>query len=182
MEKKINISNDTVQIFTSYLEDVQLIKIVKKYSTKLIDQDKAPKKIYCIDTGLSNITGFKMAKNTGKAMENIVAIELFRRKELFSLQTEIFYWKDYQNHEIDFVIKEGFQISQLIQVTYANSQEEIEAREWRSLIKAKNELNCTNTLLITWNFDGELKINGDTFTCQSLWKWLLIPYFELKKI
>lgn len=31
----------------------------------------------------------------------------------------IFYFKDYQQREVDFVIKEGLSIKQLIQVTYA---------------------------------------------------------------
>ena len=39
---------------------------------------------------------------------------------------EIFYWKDYQQREVDFVTKEGLRIKELIQVTYASGFDEIE--------------------------------------------------------
>jgi len=67
----------------------------------------------------------------GKKMENCVFVELLRRTNIKPLM-ETFYWKDYQQREVDFVVKEGARITQLIQVTYASSRDEIEKREIKS--------------------------------------------------
>ena len=88
-------------------------------------------KIYINDTGLaSNLISF--SSDTGKFMENLVFLEL-KKKELNNI-FEIFYWKDYQGREVDFVVKEGLKVKQLIQVTYASGRDEIEKREIRSLL------------------------------------------------
>jgi len=54
-----------------------------------------------------------LIRNTGRIYENIVAIELKRilsdNKEL-----EFFYWRTGDNKEIDFVIKKGLNIFQII--------------------------------------------------------------------
>jgi uncharacterized protein len=49
---------------------------------------------------------------------------------------EIFHLK-FDNIEVDFVLKEGLNIKQLIQVTYASSKNEIEKREIKALIRLR---------------------------------------------
>jgi predicted AAA+ superfamily ATPase len=91
-------------------------------------------------------------------MENLVSIELHRR--FFDSASEIFYWKEYgkaEGEEVDFVIKEGLKVKQLIQVTYASSKDEIKENEIKALIKASEELNCKNLLCITWDYEDEIK-------------------------
>jgi predicted AAA+ superfamily ATPase len=102
----------------------------------------------------------------------LVGIELLRRFGIIG-KTKVFYWKDYQQHEVDFVIKEGLKVKQLIQVTYASSKREIEKREIRSLLKASELLKCKNLLCITWDYEDELKINSKKIVFEPLWKWLL---------
>jgi predicted AAA+ superfamily ATPase len=110
-------------------------------------------------------------ENFGKVMENLVAIELQRKfkKPVF----EVFYFKDYQQHEVDFVIKEGLKVNQLIQVTYASSKDEIDKREIRALVKASELLKCEDLMIITWDYEDEIKVNNKTIKCLPLWKWLL---------
>ncbi|MEA1869184.1 MAG: hypothetical protein U9N09_03405 [Euryarchaeota archaeon] len=81
-------------------------------------------------------------------MENLAAVELLRMKSVNPLR-EIYYWKDYQHREVDFVLKSGLRIEQLIQVTYAGSREDIAAREIKALTKAAQELQCDDLLVIT---------------------------------
>jgi predicted AAA+ superfamily ATPase len=81
--------------------------------------------------------------------------------------------EDYQQNEVDFVIKEGLRIKQLIQVTYACSKNEIEKREIKALLKASELLNCKDLLIITWDYEDEIKANSKTIRCLPLWKWLL---------
>ncbi|MGC9149613.1 MAG: hypothetical protein ACP5FX_00650 [Candidatus Micrarchaeia archaeon] len=62
---------------------------------------------------------------------NIVFIEL-KKQELENDISSIFYFKNTQGKEVDFVIKEGLKVKQLVQVTYASSEDEIEKREIKS--------------------------------------------------
>jgi len=66
-------------------------------------------------------------------MENLVFLKLLRRTNYNPL-IQIFYFKT-ANSEVDFLIKEGLEIKQLIQVTYASSKDEIEKREIKALKK-----------------------------------------------
>ena len=86
---------------------------------------------------------------------------------------EVFYWKDYQGREVDFVIKEGREITNLIQATYATSREAIDDREIKSLVMASKELRCKSLLIITWDYEGSIVRDGKKIVLVPLWKWLL---------
>ena len=147
--------------------------ILERYSLKLKEQFSAPKKIYCMDNGLVNAISFRANERLGKLMENLVAVELLRRKKYWYNSSEIYYWKDYQQNEVDFVLKEGTQIKQLIQVTYASSKNDIGEREIKGLIKASNALICKDLLIITWDYEDMINIGNKIIKCMPLWKWML---------
>jgi len=71
---------------------------------------------------------------------------------------------------VDFVLKRGLKIEQLIQVTYASSEEEIEVREKKALIKASEELNCEDMRVITWDYEAEEELKGKKIMFTPLWK------------
>ncbi len=108
----------------------------------------ATKKVYCIDTGIINSIAFSSSDNYGKTMENIVAVELLRRKSLKGY--DIFYWKDSLQRQVDFLIKQEERVIQLIQVTYISSKEGLSGREIKSLLAGSSDLHCSNLLVITW--------------------------------
>jgi predicted AAA+ superfamily ATPase len=91
----------------------------------------------------------------------VVAIELLRRKSYWFKEWEIYYWKNAQQNEVDFVIKEGPNVRQLIQVTYASGMDEVERKEIRSLIKALNQLDCRNLQIITCEYEDEIKLETE---------------------
>jgi len=101
----------------------------------------------------------------------LVFLELLRRTNYNPL-IQIFYFKT-ANSEVDFLIKEGLEIKQLIQVTYASNKDEIEKREIKALKKASNLLDCKDLLCITWDYEDEIKEDGKTIKFIPLWKWLL---------
>ena len=101
-------------------------------------------------------------------MENIVAIELQRAKS-FDPQLEIYYWKDHQQREVDFIVKKKNSILECIQVTYASNPYDIDKREMRSLLKASQELHCKNLGMITWDYES----TENNIHYIPLWKWLL---------
>jgi len=166
----IRVAKDTVYNYVSNLEDTVSFFFLKKYSEKAHLRETWPKKIYLCDTGLSKTVRFR--EDIGKLMENAVFLELKRRQNRNPL-TEFFYWKDARQREVDFLILEGVEIKQLIQVTYASGREEIEKREVEALIKAGEQLDCKKLLMITWDYDDQLKIDGKNIECIPLWKWLL---------
>jgi predicted AAA+ superfamily ATPase len=173
IEKYLGISADTIEKFSGYLEDVYLIFQLKRFSYKVKDQEKSPRKIYAIDTGLCNTLGFRFSENSGRLAENIVFLTL-RRKQILNPQIELFYWKDPQHREVDFVVKDdGLTITNLIQVCWNMHDERVKKRELVSLQKAMKELKIKNALIITEDTEGEEIQNGFNMKIVSLWKWLL---------
>jgi len=161
-------SPHTIKKYAEYLENGYLVFLLNRFSYKLKEQIIAPKKVYSIDTGMANTIGYKISENLGRTMENIVAIELMRRKSYWHREWEIYYWKDHQQREVDFVVKEGEKVKELIQVTYASGKDEIERRELKALEKASEELRCKRKTVITWDYEEEGEVRF-----VPLWKWLL---------
>jgi len=168
----IKISVPTVAKYFSILKDAFLFFDLRIFSYKVRDQLQYPRKIYVIDSGFANFSGFRFSEDAGRLMGNVVAVELLRRKAQ-NPASEIYYWKDKEQREVDFVLKRGLKIEQLIQVTKASGEEEIEARERKALIKASEELNCDDMLAITWDYESEEEFKGREIKFIPLWKWLL---------
>jgi len=165
----VRVSKNTVYDYLSKLEDTAFFFFLRKYSEKPHLRESYPKKIYLCDTGLTKT--LRYSEDKGKLIENIVFLELQRKTNSNPL-LEVFYWKDYQERVVDFIIKEGTQINQLIQVTYALTPEN-EKREIRSLLKASRELNCKNLLMITWDQEEDIKEGNKKIKVTQLWKWLI---------
>ena len=125
-----------------------------------------------VKTYRKSFTNERYIENKGKIIENEVALELKRRISI-DKDFEIYYWKDYVQNEVDFVLKKDKKIEQLIQVSYINSKEEIKEREIKALLKAGKELKCKNLLIITWNYESEEKIKNSRIIFIPLWKWLM---------
>jgi predicted AAA+ superfamily ATPase len=157
----------SVERFFKFFSDAYLFFLVKKFSTSKRQQERSLAKVYAIDTGFYSALGFKISERKDKLMENCVAIELIRRYG----NENVFYWRDYNEHEIDFVVKK--EKLQLIQVTYASSKNEIKENEYKNLIEASKQLKSKNLLCITWDYEAEEKYNGRKIIFKPLWKWLL---------
>ncbi|MGB9729936.1 MAG: ATP-binding protein [Thermoprotei archaeon] len=166
-------SDHTAKNYLSYLNESYLIFFINKLSFKPKEVGISPKKSYCIDTGMIQTLAIRFREDWGRIIENLVAIELLRRRSYWFKNWDIYYWRDYQQHEVDFVIKEGLRIKQMIQVTYASDKDEIERRELRSLIKASEQLNCKNLLIITWDYEDNIELDSKKIKFTPLWKWLL---------
>ncbi|MEJ5362090.1 MAG: ATP-binding protein [Spirochaetota bacterium] len=173
--KKIFSLNDvnTVKNWISFLNDSFLIFMLERFSFKLKEQMLAPKKMYCVDTGLFQMIGFQLSNNKGYVLENAVALELKRRKSYFDPFIEIYYWKDYNDNEVDFVLKKGKEVVQLIQVCYSIDELKTREREFKALSVAKDELHCDDLLIITWDTEATEEYKDKKITIVPMWKWLL---------
>ncbi len=168
----VRVSKNTLYDYISKLEDTVFFFFLRRYSIKPHLRESYPKKIYLCDTGLTKVVRY--SEDIGKLMENTVFLELLRLKNQNPL-IEIFYWKDYQQREVDFVVKEGEQIKQLIQVTYDLNPEN-EKREIGNLLRASKELKCNNLMIITWDQNEIIKKDGKEIRVLQLWKWLTRLY------
>jgi len=168
-------SSHTIEKYFSYLEESFILFSLSRFSYKVKEQITSNKKIYCIDNGFIHANAFKASPDLGKLYENVVALEL-KRKELNN-DIKFYYWKNQQQEEVDFVIKEGIKVKQLIQVCFNIGDLDTKNREIRALIKAGKELKCKNLLIITEDTEKEEKEEwfGDKATIKfmPLWKWLL---------
>lgn len=157
----------TIKNYVSYLQNAYLVLLLERFSFKLKEQALAPKKAYCIDTGMVNAVGFSTSEDRGRLLENLVAVELWRRG------VELYYWKDHQQREVDFVVKKGKKIVQLIQASADVSHLPTKERETKALLTASRELRCKNVLVITSDYQAEEKHGNSRVSYVPLWKWLL---------
>jgi len=165
------IGKSTLQKYISYIENSYFAFSLPIFSYKIKDQMQYPKKIYFIDNAFINSISTKFLNNFGRLYENIVAVELKRRKE------EGYYWKSMEKEEVDFVIKKGAKINKLIQVCYDISDPDTKKREIKALLKASKELKCNNLLLINQDYSGEENLEWFGIKRKvkfiPLWKWLI---------
>ncbi|MBI3032071.1 ATP-binding protein [Candidatus Woesearchaeota archaeon] len=165
------IGKSTLQKYISYIENSYFAFSVPIFSYKIKDQMQYPKKIYFIDNAFISSISTKFSNNFGRLYENIVAVELKRRKK------ECYYWKNAEKEEVDFVLKNDSKVNQLIQVCYDFSDPDTKKREIKVLLKASKDLKCKNLLLINQDYFGEEE--SEWFGIKRkvkfipLWKWIL---------
>lgn len=164
----------TVQKYLGYLEEAFLFFKIDRFAFKVKEQIASNKKIYCIDNGLVHAKAFKSNPELGRLLENAVAVEL-KKSELNGL-IRMYYWKNPQQEEVDFVIRKGNQILQLIQVCYEMDDRKTRERETRALLKAGRELKCENIMVVTGDYENEEQV--EWFGMKAIvrfipfWKWL----------
>ena len=157
------VSKNTLFTYMSCMTDINFVFLVPKYG-KLKEQFANPKKVYLIDTGLVNAIALKFSSDIGRLYENIVFIALKRRGG------EVYYWKN--KHECDFLVKEGEEVKEAIQVCYDLTEEN---REWEinGITEAMEEFRLGAGLVITGDLEGAEEISCGTVSYKPLWKWLL---------
>jgi predicted AAA+ superfamily ATPase len=172
LERASDLSINTLEKFSRYYENAMMLLFVGRFAWSFKERNKSPRKVYSIDTGLCNIAGFRSSENTGRLAENIVALELFRKK-IADTSMELYYWKDDTGHEVDFVVKRGKRVSELIQVCWDLSDPDTKKREVRALAGAMEALDIDTGLILNEDFEREEKVAGRKIVYRSLVKWLL---------
>jgi predicted AAA+ superfamily ATPase len=166
IKKATNISYELVEKYFEYLKDTFLFFEISKYDYSLKKQLNSNKKIYTIDTGFMTHIGFNFSENYGRLLENLVYMELKKR------DFEIFY--HLENHECDFLIKEGNSITKVIQVTKTMEGEKTKKREFDGLLEAMDLYKLNEGLILTDDEEGEEIIGKKKIIIMPVWKWLLI--------
>lgn len=165
--KATQIAIETAEKYIGYLKESLLIMDLPIFSYKLKNQFKQNKKTYAIDTGLRNQVSFRFTSDIGKLAENAVFIELKRRGD------EIFYWKNKDGFEVDFVLRTGSSVQTLIQVSWDVHDKKTRMREERSLCIACKEFGLLSGTILTEDLENIVKADGAIISYYPVWKWLL---------
>jgi predicted AAA+ superfamily ATPase len=166
------IGKTTLQHYLGYIESSYFIFSVPIFSYKIKDQMQYARKVYFIDNSFINTISTRFSKNYGRLYENVVAVSLFKK-----YHGNVYYWKNAQKEEVDFIVKDDFKVNQIIQVCYDISDFSTKEREVRALLKASKELKCKDLMVITEDYEKEERVEWFGIKRKikfiPLWKWLL---------
>lgn len=160
----VDVSLDTIERFSHYFSIARILFFVRKFAYSHKKQVLNPRKVYCIDPGLRNVGGFRFSRDSGALLENTVFLELYRNRE------EVYYWKGQK--ETDFVVKEGEDIVEIVQVCYSMEDSDTQDREVKAIIEASEKFDCDNLRIITFEEDETLEEEGKRIDVTPAWKWL----------
>ncbi len=157
-------STSSVKNYLYYYSQSYLFFFLKKFDYSVKKQIMNPRKVYTIDQGFSARLGFNFSENKGRILENIVCIELLRRGK------EIYYYTG--KNECDFLIKEGTEIKQAIQVCYEFNINNAK-KETAGLIEAQENFSPDESLLLTYDETPQEQLTKKNIKTMPVWKWLL---------
>ena len=157
-------SVNTIKSYIDYMENSWLVFTLNLYDFSVKRQQIAPKKIYCIDTGLSKAVGFGFSPNTGKLLENLVFLALRRQTK------EIYYYTTPAGYEVDFYLPEK---RQLIQVTQHLENPVTREREVRALNDALQTIQVESALILSDANENSFEIHGVSVEVRSMQEWFI---------
>jgi len=166
VKTSLNISYELIDKYFEYLKDTYLLYELNKYDDSLKKQYSSGKKVYVSDISFAKEVGFSFIENIGRVFENIVFLELIKNFD------NIYYHN--KNHECDFIVKEGLDITKAIQVTKSLENLETKKRELNGLLDAMKTYNLTQGTILTENENDEFEFDGYKVVVMPIYKWLLI--------
>ena len=156
-------SKRTIANYVGYLQEAFFIIANEKFSFSPRGRIMNPKKLYLTDTGFAAL-GHPFGENKGRILENLVAIELFRRG------ADVYYFRN--NRECDFVVKQGSGPRRAIQVCWELTKRN-EERELAGLAEACRSLRLDSGLILTYAQEEEREMGGLEVSVLPVWKWLV---------
>ena len=162
-------SVNTTKKFMDYLREPYLFYYLPRYNNKLKLMKKAPRKVYVVDNGFVAAKAFSLSDNLGRLLENQVFVELLRQG--YDTDKTMFYYRSRNDKEVDFVLRKGTHIEQLVQVCYDMSNAKTEKREVDSLIECAAELNCSNLVIMSNNEERTIEKDGYRIDVVPVAKW-----------
>ena len=153
---------NTTMNYAGYLNLCYLFFFAEYYSKALASRYRKEKKVFAIDTGLSNARF--PSENFGPLAENAAYLQLLRRGK------SIFYWKN--AHEVDLVVEEFGKEPLPIEVKYQNG---INAEDFKGLYSFfKHFGKVKYGIMVTKDkFDTHKTKDGRAIQLVPLWLFLL---------
>lgn len=167
-EMGFQFSNETLYRYLNHLNEAYVFDAVEYYSSSEKVRNRNYRKVYCVDWALAASAVFGDHQRKSRYFENMVYIELKRRKK------EISYYRTRDGYEIDFVVSDGSsQNIELIQASYSITDKEVRLREIRAIEKSAEHLNVKKATIITFNESDEIELPNINIQVVPAWKWLL---------
>lgn len=160
------VSKNSLYTYFDYINTIYLIRRLDRFDFSSMKQEKSDKKIYAIDHGFLSAINFRFSKDAGKQLENLVALEWFKRGKA------PMYFK--QVKECDFVV-EGDEIGNFhpYQVTYSLEDEVTKKRELEGLVAACKYLETKKGTILTMDEEADLTYKGLDVSVIPCWRFFL---------
>ena len=156
----VSISKDVVIDYIGYAQQSFLLFAIRNYFSKFVDKETTPK-YYFNDNGLLNLF---LNKEEPKLLENLVAINLWNK-----YKDKVYYLKG-QNLDADFYVEET---GAVIQVAYSVTNIS-NNRETKALVEAAKTIKeAKKFLIITYEEEKKLSLDGVKIEVIPIWKWLI---------
>ena len=159
----LKVSKDSLYLWLDYACNIFMFRKVEKYNRSMVKQRSAPAKYYVADIALRNAVLLPESEDAGKALENIVYLDLERS---LGEEDRIFYFNE--SKECDFVVQRGDRISELIQVCWALDDDNTE-REVDGLLAASSAIGCNQCRIITFSQCQTIERDGVKFEVLPIW-------------
>lgn len=150
--------------YVEYCEDAWLLLRLRNYVSALADKESNCK-YYFIDNG---ILGLFLIDKPTMLLENLVALQLFRRYGHDLENERVFFYHD--GYEVDFYVPED---ELAIQVCYSLRDEDTRKREIEALQKLGKRLPCRRRIVLTYDEEETITEKGGVIEVVPTWKWLL---------
>ncbi len=147
--------------YRNFLESMIVFE-TRLFSPSSYKRQRNPPKIFLVDTGLAR----KLPNEAqGRHLENVVFLELKRSGH------NVHYFEN--RGECDFIAEDASGKLSAIQVTL-ELNDSSKKREVDGVIEASSAIGSKEGLILTYDDEGEEKIDGVAIQILPVWKWLLI--------
>ncbi len=157
-------ATSTILDWFSHLELSYLVFFLPIFSHSIKAQLINPRKVYAIDTGLTEVVSISMTENAGRKLENLIFLHL-RRK-----YTELYYYNE--KGECDFIAMKRGAVAELIQVCYELTPDNL-SREVDGLCSAMKYFNHSHGTIVTFNSQDHINKDGLEISVLPAYQYLM---------
>lgn len=160
----LRVSKDSLYLWLDYACNIFMFRKVEKYDRLMVKQRSAPAKYYVADIALRNAVLLPESEDAGKALENIVYLNLERS---LGGEDHIFYFCG--SKECDFVVQRGERIAELIQVCWTLDDDNTR-RELGGLLAAASATGCRQCSIVTFSQRKTMECDGIKVDVLPIWE------------
>jgi predicted AAA+ superfamily ATPase len=154
------VGKSTVINYLKYATDAYLLLPISNFADNLTKK-VANAKYYFIDNGIISLLALDIRTSL---LENLIAIHLINKYGIDSV-----YYYNY-GVEVDFYVPDA---KLAVQVSYAMHDAETLERETRALVKVNERLDCERNVIVTYEDNDTLTVDGINIDVVAAWKFIL---------
>jgi predicted AAA+ superfamily ATPase len=169
-EAGLSFTAETIYSYLHFLEEAFMVFTVPIFSPSEKVRQRNYHKVYTIDWALAQAVAPADGVDVTRQLENMVYLELRRRG------WEVSYYRTRQGWEIDFVaVRKARHAPRrlLCQVAYTVKGKDARERELRGLAEAARYLRAERVVVVTFNDEETVDLDGVRVEIVPVWKWLI---------